>query len=86
MYLDKIKNAGNTKTNVSELIYALTYGNILSNKYNGSQIRMLWENGCLPGDRICLVAGKNENTKIGKDKRETESADDIQRECITEGE
>lgn len=68
----------------NELLYVLHNGSLLSGMYTPTDIRSRWEKGSIPGDRVLYCAGKSENTKYGAKVRETISADDVLRECLSE--
>jgi len=76
----------------NELLYSLSYGSILSKKYTAKEVREKFLEGRFLGDRIELIAGKSENTKVAyplegsmdSGTRETASGDDVAREGFTE--
>lgn len=68
----------------NELTYALEHGPLLSKTWAPSEIRAAWSSGSLPGSRNLYMAGKSENTKFDEKVRETMSADDVMRECLSE--
>jgi hypothetical protein len=85
-YLTRFNAGTGDQVEANELLYALKNGSLLSGKFTPAEVRESWERGKLVGDRIAHVAGKRENTKGYDGTRETESADDIMRETLSEGE
>nr|QGA70919.1 RNA-dependent RNA polymerase [Nackenback virus] len=73
-----------SRSDGSELSYAMTRGPYLSDKYKPSDVREGMEKGKLPGDRVLVLAAKRENTKFGEKVRETASGDDVLREALSE--
>uniref|UniRef100_A0AAU7BP37 RNA-dependent RNA polymerase n=2 Tax=Obscuromonas Qin-like virus TaxID=3157911 RepID=A0AAU7BP37_9VIRU len=67
-----------------ELQYVMENGDLFSNEYTPSDVRRGFEAGNLPGDRILYAAAKCENTKTESKVRETMSADDVLRACLSE--
>lgn len=68
----------------SELEYVLEHGSRFSDGSTPARVREHWEAGSIPGDRVLYGAAKSENTKYGEKTRETMSADDITRACLSE--
>lgn len=68
----------------NELLYVLHNGAKMSSVHNPADVRIAWSHGSIPGSRVLYCSGKSENTKFGAKVRETMSADDILRECLTE--
>jgi len=73
-----------SRADANELIYALKYAPLLSKEWSPILVKALAKAGIILGKRICNVSAKGENTKIPKKVRETESADDIMRELLSE--
>jgi hypothetical protein len=85
-YASRLRTMSEKRTDNNELLYALDKGPLLSGKYHPSHVRDSWAKGKPAGDRVYVVAAKRENTKGTDSVRDTESADDISRELISEGE
>jgi len=83
-YADPATLSETAQGGMSELTYYIKNGMILSGKWDPESIRECWKKGYIPGDRVLYEAVKSENTKVPGKQRETMSADDILRECLTE--
>jgi len=73
-----------TDGGMSELRYYVEHGHMFSGRWSAQEVRSSWEKGAPVGDRMGYVAAKSENTKPAGQQRETLSADDVLRECLTE--
>lgn len=69
---------------INELTYVMRHGAKLSGEWTPNQVRRNWAAGRATGDAVSVMAGKSENTKFGRDVRDTHSGCDTLREPLTE--
>lgn len=72
-----------SNTQHNELLYALNYAPVLSEKWHPQSVLAALETGLDTWDRMAVMAAKSENTKPNEKVRETWSADDITRELTS---